>query len=608
LSAVKKVSKAILILIAAVLVLAAVALLGINLYIQSPGAQGHIQDALSKALRMPLKITNTSLTPSCDLWIHGVSVPVDGVNFLEAESFHAHYRFLPLLSGRLEITELTVENPEIHWVQAADGKWKMPTQEKPVANVSEAQAPGKQAPQAQAPPASAPQAPAQPPETEKPKATEKPRPTFEVSVDRFLVKNGSIELLDHTGKTLGTFSEVFLDYGLKTPERIEGLAAIGHASWADAPTLENVHTSFVYEPGPLGKFELPELTGMLAGGKVTGHFQSWPEARKSPFETGLRFEDVNLDQLAMQEGWKQGQAAGQLSGEIELAGESGRVERAEGPGKIWLRNGQLRQLELLQAIGSVLGIRELSDFHLQDAHASFHVSGEKVHVDEFVLAAPDLEFGAKGTIRFDQKVSLDAQLAVEDAIVKRLPSLVSEGFGTADNGRRTIDFSIGGTTTKLRTNLMDKLIVHKIDAQFGGLLDSLFGKRDDDKKKNDDEKEKRKKEKEAKKKAATPLPEIPSTTHQAPGTPAPQLAPPALPPAADGTPPAIPAPPAPAIPAPPAVAPAPAPQPAIPAPPPAAPPPAAPEPAPPAPAALPPVPSLPPAANGTPAESAPPKP
>jgi hypothetical protein len=370
LSAVKKVSKAILILIAAVLVLAAVALLGINLYIQSPGAQTHIQDALGNAMRLPLKITNTSLTPSGDLWIHGVTVPADGTNFLEADSIHAHYRFLPLLSGRFEIAELTVESPKIHWVQTADGKWKLPTLEKP-------------APQ------------------EKPKSAEKSHHGFEVTLDHLLVKNGSIELLDHGNQTVGAFNEVTLDYSLLTPERVEGLAAIGRAAWGDAPTLENVHTPFVYVPGPAGMFTLPDLTGTLAGGKVTGHFQAWPEAEKSPFEAGLKFEDVNLDQLATLEGWQKGQAAGQLGVEIEISGESAHAGRAQGPGKIWLRNGQLRQLELLQAIGQVLGIRELSDFHLQDAHADFHISDEKIYVDNLVLAADDLQLGAKGTIRFD---------------------------------------------------------------------------------------------------------------------------------------------------------------------------------------------------------------
>jgi len=515
---VKKVSKAILILIAAALVLAAVALLGINLYIQSPGAQIHIQDALSNVLRMPLKITNTSVTPTGGLWIHGVTIPAEGTNFLEAESLHAQCRFLPLLSGRLEIAELAVENPKIHWVQDAEGKWKLPRLEKA----------------------------AKVPEPEKPKVA---RRGFEVSLGHLLVKDGSVELVDHAGKTVGVLTDVILDYSLLTPDRIEGLASVGRASWTDAPALENIRTPFAYVPGPAGSFALPELTATLAGGKVRGHFQSWPEAEKSPFETGLGFEDVNLDQLATQEGWKNGQAAGQLGGEIELSGETGRVERAEGPGKIWLRNGRLRQLELLQAIGQVLGIRELSDFHLQDAHAEFHVSGEKIHVDGLTLAAADLQLGAKGTIRFDQRVSLEAQLAVEDAIVKRLPSLVSEGFGTADNGLRTIDFSIGGTASKLKTNLMDKLIVHKIDAQFGGLLNSLFGRKTDDKKKSDEDKERRKKEKEAQKKAAALAPETPATATPAPApaTPTSPTSPttPTPQPAAPPTTPPEPAPPAP---------------------------------------------------------------
>ena len=544
----KKVSKAILILIAATLVAAAVALLGINLYIQSPGAQIHIQDALSNVLRMPLKITTTSVTPTGGLWIHGVTIPAEGTDFLEAESLHADCRFLPLLSGRLEIAELAVENPKIHWVQDAEGKWKLPKLEKA----------------------------AKAPEPEKPKAA---RRGFEVSLDHFLVKDGSVELVDHAGKTVGVFTDVILDYSLLTPDRIEGVATVGRASWTDAPALENIRTPFAYVPGPAGSFALPELTATLGGGKVRGHFQSWPEAEKSPFETGLGFEDVNLDQLATQEGWKNGQAAGQLGGEIELSGESGRVERAEGPGKIWLRNGRLRQLELLQAIGQVLGIRELSDFHLQDAHAEFHVSGERIHVDGLTLAAVDLQLGAKGTIRFDQRVSLEAQLAVEDAIVKRLPSLVSEGFGTADNGLRTIDFSIGGTASKLKTNLMDKLIVHKIDAQFGGLLNSLFGRKDD-KKKSDEDKERRKKEKEAQKKAAVPAPEISpapaQTSPTSPTSPTPQPA----------APPPEPAPPAPATqtsptsPTSPTGPTGPTPQPA----PPTAPPEPAPAPAPPAPA------------------------
>ena len=53
----KKVSKAILIGLAIVLALVVVLIVGLNLYVQSPGAQARIQEELSKMLRLPLKIT-----------------------------------------------------------------------------------------------------------------------------------------------------------------------------------------------------------------------------------------------------------------------------------------------------------------------------------------------------------------------------------------------------------------------------------------------------------------------------------------------------------------------------------------------------------------------
>ena len=545
-SAVKKVSKAILAIFAVTFLLVVLGLLGINLYIQSPGTQARIQDELSRALQLPLKITNTSLTPWSDLRIHGITVPTDKGAFLEAEMFRAYYRFLPLFRGRLEITEISVENPKIHWVQDFDGKWTLPLLPK--------------APKVA--------------EEEKAKPEKKPGANLEVTVARFLVKNGSVEFVDKNNKTVGVLNDVNMDYTGLTPELVEGIADIGHASW-DGIGVESLHAPFSYSPGPSGAFTLPELSATLAGGKAHGYFHGWPEAPKAPFDLSLNFDDVSLDELATQQGWKRGQASGKLSGEIELSGESSRIERAEGPGKLRLKDGQLRQLELLQAIGQVLGIRELSDFHLQDAHADFHVSGEKVHVDQLILAAPDLQLGAKGTIRFDQKVSLDAQLSVEDQIVKRLPPLVSEGFASPENGRRTIDFNISGSTSRLKTNLMDKLIVHKIDAQFGGLLDGLFKKKDDDKKKRDDEKEKEKrkkekdKEKQAQKNAATPEPAkpaspVPPVSPEPPPPPA-QVAPPASSPSSPepgAPPPAVP--PAPAPPAPASAPAAPPPAPALP--------------------------------------------
>ena len=481
------------------LVLVVFGLFCVNLYIQSPRTQEQIQGQLSRALRMPLKITNTTLSPWNGLRITGITIPNGDTTFLEAGSFAADYRMLPLLAGKLSISEMSIDHPKVVWKQDAEGKWKLPALEKKALTVDEARVP------------------------EPEKAEKKSGGGFTVVIGRFVVKSGAVELVDKDGKHTATFTDVNMTYTALTDANVEGTAVIGRAVWADTLVLENVRTPFKYAAGEL---TLPEVIGTLAGGSVRGSYRAQPEAPKSPFETAFTFEQVNLDRLATQVGWKPGQAGGTAAGQLALHGDMRRAERAEGSGQFQLRDGQFKQLELFQTIGQALNIHELSDLRLKDAHGEFRVGGEKVTFDQLTLTAANLQLGAKGTVRFDQKVALDARLGVEEGLVKQLPDLVRASFATADNGRRTIDFNITGSTEKLRTNLLDKLIGQKIGQQFDDLLSGTFGggKKDDDKKKKEeeerrkDEKREEKKRKKEQDKAAAAKPPAPAAA-AAPGTP-----------------------------------------------------------------------------------------
>ncbi len=488
----KKLSKAILLALAALLVLVVFGLVCVNLYIQSPRAQEQIQEQLSRALRMPLKITNTSLSPWSGLCITGITIPNGDATFLEAGSFAADYRVLPLLAGKLAITEMSIDRPRVVWKQDAEGKWKLPALEKGAAT-ADVPVP----------------------------AEKKSSGGFTVVIGRFVVKSGAVDLVDKDGKHIAIFTDVNMTYTELTEANVEGTAVIGRAVWADTLALENVHTPFKYAAGEL---TLPELTATLAGGTVRGSYRAQPEAPKSPFETAFTFEQVNLDRLVTQLGWKPGQGGGIASGKLALHGDMRRAERAEGGGQIQLRDGQFKQLEFFQTIGQVLNIRELSDLRLKDAHGDFHIASEKVYVDQLILTALDLQLSAKGIVRFDQKVSLDAQLGVDESIVKRLPDLVRESFGTADGGLRTINFNITGSTEKLRTNLLDRLIGgQNLSQQFDKFVSGIFGgsKKDDEKKKKEEEdrrKEEKKRRKEQEKADAAKTPAAPAAAAPAPGT------------------------------------------------------------------------------------------
>lgn len=488
--AVKKLSKAILLALGALLILVVFGLFCVNLYLQSPRTQVQIQMQLSRALRMPLKITNTSLSPWSGVRVSGITIPNGDTNFLEAGSFSADYRMLPLLAGRLVIPEMSVERAKVVWRQDAEGKWRLPALET---------------------------APVVQGESETAAPATKTEGGFKVVVERFVVKNGAVDLVDKDGQHTAVFTDVNMSYTTLTEEKVEGTAVIGRVVWAETLALENVRTPFKYAAGELS---LPELTATLGGGPVRGSFRAQPDAPKSPFQTAFTFEDANLDKVATAAGWKAGQAGGVVTGKLELHGDMTRAERAEGAGQFQLRDGQLKQLEFFQTIGQALNIRELSDLRLKDAHGDFRVGNERVTFDQLTLSALNLELGAKGYVRFDKRVSLEAELGVDEGLVKQLPDLVRESFATADDGRRTIAFTITGTTEKLRTNLLDRLIGQKINQQFDSVLSSIFGggKKDDDKKKK--EEEERKKEEKKKKKEKAEAAKAPGTPASVPPAPA----------------------------------------------------------------------------------------
>src|SRR3989442_5835575 len=115
---------------AAVIALGAIALIGVNLYVQSQGTQAKIQQELSRQLGTTLEIRSMSVTPWGGLELSGITIPqtspVSPSHFLEARTFRLRVRFLSLFSRRLVIKEVSLVNPNIVWLQDAKGQWRLP--------------------------------------------------------------------------------------------------------------------------------------------------------------------------------------------------------------------------------------------------------------------------------------------------------------------------------------------------------------------------------------------------------------------------------------------------------------------------------------------------
>ena len=126
----QKLRRLAVIALGALIGLGAVVLLGVNLYVQSQGAQGKIQQELTRSLGVPLKIRSMSVTPWGGLELSGITIPqtvsVGPKDFLKARTFRLRVRFLSLFSRRLVIKEVSLIAPRVVWPQNTEGKWRLP--------------------------------------------------------------------------------------------------------------------------------------------------------------------------------------------------------------------------------------------------------------------------------------------------------------------------------------------------------------------------------------------------------------------------------------------------------------------------------------------------
>ncbi len=473
---VNRFTKVILSTLAALVTLAVLVIVGANLYIQSPGTQARIQAAISKALRVPVTFTSTSISMAGRLQVVGIVIPDGERKFLEASSFTAHYRLGALLRGRLEIFGMSVERPRIVWQQNADGDWvvpRLPEEEKPKA---------------------------EPKKVEEPAAPERDRKSgLEVVVEGFQIRHGSVELLDKKGRASASFQGVNVLYTTLSTAKVEGNAHVERLSWGKELTFENVRTAFLYAGKEL---TLPELKATLAGGAVAGKFSMKADRKKAPFTLQLTLDQIDAGLLSTQMHSALGKAQGEISGTLELHGNAKDLEDAEGAGSLHVREGRVQQFELFEAIGDVLQIKELSDLKLKEGRANFRIGEERAHIDELTLEAADLRLSAKGEVRFDGRIKLASKLSIDDSLRKNLPGLIRGNFEKEEDQRHAIAFEISGKDFRMKTNLLDRIVGKKVTSQFDDLLTSLFGKKE----KKDEPKSDKEKEGDAKPVTAPPAP------------------------------------------------------------------------------------------------------
>lgn len=455
-----------LILIGGLSLFGAVVFLALNLYVQSQGIQARIQQELRQRFGATLKIGRISVTPWSGLKLSDITIAQGtggtGGNFLEAKNFGLRVAFFSLFSRRLVIKEVSLVSPNVVWPQNADGKWRLPDLrgERSEKGPNVAAAPESSSPQAS-------ENTGAPLQSAAISAPEK-RPAFHVErkanapaafvseIHKVRLTNGNFRFVGRSNEPVANFEGVGFRAAITNASTLHGNARVARVSVRDRFFLQQLKSPLRYDANGL---DLSQISARLGGGDVTGRFTMEPEMDESPFRVEIEFRNVQADQIITDAGGSSGVLQGKLEGSLQTEGKTTDSDALGGEGEIFLKDGQLRQYSLLVTLGQLFQIEELTQLHLDQAEAKYHLAPGVVTIDELILRSANIHLSATGTVSFRGKLHLNSRLAINEKIRAQLFKAIRTNFQpTEEPGYSAVDFEVSGTLERPKTNLLEKVV------------------------------------------------------------------------------------------------------------------------------------------------------
>jgi hypothetical protein len=450
-----KFAKPILVVTGILLLAYALAVLGLNIYLQSSGLQSRIHEAAFSAAGTPLTIQGSHYTPWSGFTVSGITIPQPQgkTPAFEAASVSFRLAFLPLLQGRLVIKEVNIKAPvlisrnlpEKKSERAAEAPTATPVSqptvvvEKPVGAVE----------------ISSLQEPSSRPPT--------------VEIRRINVRDGRSEYYDSKGRLILAVEKVSITTDVLPGGRFAGKFEIGEASAGASVHPRRITGTFTCQDGRL---VIPDIRGKLSGGVLTGSFELDP---RSGFSATAALEGVLLKKLAEEAGISADGAKGSLFAMGSLRGMPGDPGSITGAAEIDLQEARFQPVNIIRQIGDLMNIRELQMLELKTAAARISIRDQQANIESLVLESENLVMDGTGPVGFDGKLKIRARLDLNEKLRKDLSGLLGDNFQDSEReGYRQIPFSVTGKLSRPKTDLLDKLTGFRIGQDLGGLLNNLF--------------------------------------------------------------------------------------------------------------------------------------
>jgi uncharacterized protein involved in outer membrane biogenesis len=404
----------------------------LNTFIHSDSFRHEVETRAGDTLGGPVKIDAIDLDVFGRISLRGVSTQVDssrvngqGTLVAKVESVKCSYSLLALLSGRVTLTALTLEKPEIVLTR------------QPPATISPAVHPDVNAGQTPQPAKTAP---------------------LKTVLDGADIIDGSLSIRNADGATLTVLQGI--DVGADTSGYFDGKDVTGSlkiASLSFSPNLQLTGFSTPWTYGPRdGSLSAKPFEAFAFGGRLAGDF--------SLDETGPSVLDVNGKALDVGQISRAAHPSSgtRLSGSLDLQSKWRGIESGQinGEGDFQLTNGKLEGVRLLQELAGILRVNELNAPILRKVQSHFQVANGQTRFTGLQLDANVFQMTGDGVIGADGGLDANLVLILTRDSMGRIPREVLNFFVQQQDGSGSVGFHLGGTIDHPQTDLATRILLN----------------------------------------------------------------------------------------------------------------------------------------------------
>jgi hypothetical protein len=379
--------------------------------------------------------------------LEGLSVanpPGFAGKLLEADSFRLRYDLLPLLRGRIQVDEVSLDEPVLSLAMNGRGVFNYE-------KLAPAPASGSGGAAALALP-------------------------LELVLSRLAVTDARITIVDHAKAVLLGLHDVDLDSRFQVAAGAvagSGTARVETLNLADLLFVRNVSAPLALSRNSL---RLAPIDGEVAGGDAMGELAL-------DLGGGLRYS-LSLDvkgaqvETLLREARSNAAMTGALQVSAAFEGTGG-MATLKGHGRAAVSDCRVRHSKLLAVVAATLQIPELAQPEFDECRVEFSLAHSRVQTPVVALKSPAIQLTGAGTLRLDDDtLAYDMTLALDPRLLGRIPMKeIRAAFKPRGGGLEAIDFKVSGTSAAPRTDLLARIGRTGATEVLKGALGKLFGRK-----------------------------------------------------------------------------------------------------------------------------------